>query len=165
MNFLTLNTGDGIYIPADAPHAYLSGNIVECMARSNNILNSGFCPRPDRNNIEMFSKSLTFSPHSAEEVMLPSKKSKKGKNGKTIEYAPPTSEFNMLCTELGKGESEAVGGIEGPSVVFATGGKGEMRAGGEGFGIEEGWVFFVGCGVEVRLEAEEGLVVYRAYAE
>jgi mannose-6-phosphate isomerase len=41
MNFLTLNPGEAIYIPADGIHAYLSGDIIECMARSNNVLNSG----------------------------------------------------------------------------------------------------------------------------
>lgn len=41
MNYLTLDTGDSIYIPADGIHAYLSGDIIECMARSNNVLNTG----------------------------------------------------------------------------------------------------------------------------
>ena len=101
MNFLTLNAGDAIYVPTDAPHAYLSGNIVECMARSNNVLNTGFCPHADRDSIKLFSAALTFSPHNADEVLLPSKLSSRGKNGKTVEYAPPMSEFNMLNVELG----------------------------------------------------------------
>lgn len=165
MNFLTLNAGDAIYVPADCPHAYLSGNIVECMARSNNVLNTGFCPRADRDNIELFSQALTFAPHSADEVLLPAKKSSRGKNGKTLEYAPPMSEFNMLKTELEGGESETVGEIKGPSILFATSGAGKMRAGGEEFEIQEGYIFFVGQGVEMELQAESGLVVYRAYAE
>ncbi|KAL6720185.1 hypothetical protein ACLMJK_002106 [Lecanora helva] len=165
MNFLTLNAGDAVYIPADAPHAYLSGNIVECMARSNNILNTGFCPRPDRDNIDIFSAALTFSPHNADEVMLPKKKSGKGREGKTSVYAPPMSEFDMLVTELGKGEREVQEKVGGPSVVFATSGKGRMRAGGEEFEIRAGFVFFVGQGVEMELVAEDGLVVWRAYAE
>lgn len=38
----------------------------------------------------------------------------------------------MLKTELGRGEGEVVGGFEGPSVLFATGGVGRMVAGGGG---------------------------------
>ena len=38
MNYLVLQAGDSIYIPADGIHAYLSGDIIECMARSNNVL-------------------------------------------------------------------------------------------------------------------------------
>ena len=50
MNYLVLDKGDSIYIPADGIHAYLSGDIIECMARSNNVLNTGFCPTADRNS-------------------------------------------------------------------------------------------------------------------
>merc|ERR1711964_744239 len=59
--------GDAIYVPADGIHAYLSGDIVECMARSDNVLNTGFCPRADRDSIELFTAALTFSPRSADE--------------------------------------------------------------------------------------------------
>ena len=167
MNFLQLNAGDAIYVPADAPHAYLSGNIVECMARSNNVLNSGFCPRADRDSIELFSAALTFSPHSADEVLLSSKPSSRGQKGKTVEYAPPMSEFNVLKTKLGKGEREVVSKVYGPSVLLATSGGGSMDAAGERFEIEEGYVFFVGQGVEVEFEAGtgKGLEMYWAYAE
>lgn len=165
MNFLTLSDGDAIYVPADAPHAYLSGDIVECMARSNNVLNTGFCPRADRDNIELFSRALTFSPHSASEVLLSTKKSSRGKNGKTVEYAPPMSEFNMLKTELKGEENEIISNIAGPSVLFATSGAGTLKAGGEDLEIKEGYIYFAGQGVEVELQAEKGLVVYRAYAE
>ena len=165
MNFLSLKAGDAIYVPANAPHAYLSGNIVECMARSNNVLNTGFCPRADRDNIELFSRALTFSPHNADEVLLASTASKRGKEGKTVEYAPPMSEFNMLKTVLGKGGKETHAKVDGPSVLFATEGEGKMVAAGEEFEIKEGYVFFVGQGVEVSFEAGRTLEVYRAYAE
>lgn len=73
----------------------------------------------------------------------------------------------MLKTELKSGEKEVVSPIAGPSVFFSTSGKGKMSASGEDFEIREGYIFFVGQGVEVAFEAEkeEGLVVYRAYAE
>lgn len=41
MNYLVLQPGESIYIPADGIHAYLAGDIIECMARSNNVLNTG----------------------------------------------------------------------------------------------------------------------------
>lgn len=37
MNYLVLEAGESIYIPADGIHAYLGGDIIECMARSNNV--------------------------------------------------------------------------------------------------------------------------------
>lgn len=165
MNFLEYNTGDATCVPADAPHAYLSGNIVECMARCNNDLNTGFCPRADRGSIELFSAALTFSPHSPDEVLLPSKPSSRGKNRTTVEYAPPMSEFNMLKTELQKGEKEVVEKIGGPSVLFSTSGEGWMRARGEEFEIKEGFVFFVGQRVEVELVAPGGGFIWLMLSE
>ncbi|KAL9013496.1 MAG: hypothetical protein Q9173_001816 [Seirophora scorigena] len=165
MNYLQLSAGDAIYVPADAPHAYLSGDIVECMARSNNVLNTGFCPRADRDSIDLFTAALTFSPHNAEEVKLGTSKTEKSKNGKTCIYAPPMSEFNMLKTKLDKGEKETILAIAGPSVLFATSGSGKMIADGQTHDMQEGYIFFVGHGVEITHEASGGLEVYQAYAE
>ena len=86
MNFLTLSPGDAIYVPADAPHAYLSGDIVECMACSNNVLNTGFCLRADKDSVELFTATLTISRHIATEVLLKPTTSGRGRNGKTEEY-------------------------------------------------------------------------------
>ena len=165
MNFLSLTAGEAIYVPADAPHAYLSGNIVECMARSNNVLNTGFCPRADADSIELFTSALTFSPHNAEEVKLGTSKTEKSMHGKTSVYAPPMSEFNMLKTSLQDGEKETIRAIGGPSVLFATRGSGTLVADGDTHEIKEGYIFFVGQGVEVSYEAPSGLDVYQAYAE
>lgn len=41
MNYLVLEPGECISIPADGIHAYLSGDIIECMARSNNVSDTG----------------------------------------------------------------------------------------------------------------------------
>lgn len=165
MNYLQLEKGDSIYIPADGIHAYLSGDIIECMARSNNVLNTGFCPRADRNNIDTFCDVLTFEPHDAKEAILKSEKFDRSKNGKTKVYAPPLSEFNMLATELWKGEKETVGALKGPSVMIVTKGKGKMKADGKEHELSDGYIYFIGQGTEIEFESEEGLQAFTAYAE
>ena len=167
MNFFELDKGDAIYVPADAPHAYLSGNIVECMARSNNVLNTGFCPRAERNQVELFTDSLTFSSHSPQDILLPSTKSAKGRKGKTQVYAPPMSEFDMLRTRLREGETETVAAIAGPSVLFVTSGRGGFKADKSQFDLKRGSVYFIGPGIELVLDARsrDELDIWRAYAE
>jgi mannose-6-phosphate isomerase len=165
MNYLQLNAGDSIYIPADGIHAYLSGDIIECMARSNNVLNAGFCPRADRNSVDMFCDVLTFNPHDPKEAMLPSHTFERSKNGKTKEYAPPLSEFNMLATELKEGESDTVAALNGPSIMIVTKGQGTLKADSKEHKLSEGYIFFVGQGVEMEFKAEKGLQVFTAYAE
>ncbi|KAJ5175201.1 uncharacterized protein N7482_001078 [Penicillium canariense] len=166
MNYLTLGPGDSVFVPADSIHAYLEGDIVECMARSDNVINTGFCPVATRDSVELFGQALTFTPHDAQGALLPRRKSDKGMQGKTDVYAPPISEFSVLCTALGAGENETHQAIHGPSLMIVTKGCGSMKIpGNTTVGLQEGYVFFVGQGVALDFSTDKGLAVYRAYAE
>lgn len=166
MNYMVLQPGEAVCVPADSIHAYLKGDILECMARSDNVLATGFCPRPDRNNVELFTRALSFKPHSPEQAQLEKKKSSKGELGKTYVYAPPFSEFNVLGTTLGAGEEERHRAIGGPSIVIAVRGSGELVVSGQKkLDLHEGAVFFVGEGVPLEFLSQKGVEVYRAYAE
>merc|ERR1711964_830672 len=101
------------------------------MARSDNVLNTGFCLRADRDSIELFTAALTFSPRSADEALLKPKSSPKGTNGHTQVLAPPMSKFDMLVTAL-----------KGPAILIVTGGKGVLKAEGKETEVKEGYVFF-----------------------
>ena len=166
MNYMTLGPGESVWVPADSIHAYLCGDIVECMARSDNVLNTGFCPLPQRDNVDLFTKALTFKPHSAHDALLPRQKSEKGMHGKTDQYSPPFSEFNVLATCLGAGDKETHKAILGPSIMIVTKGCGKMKAPGDKtYDLNEGYVYFIGQGVAVDLSSEKGMAVYRPFAE
>jgi mannose-6-phosphate isomerase len=45
LNLVHLKEGQGIFTPAGIPHAYLKGNIVECMANSDNVVRVGLTPK------------------------------------------------------------------------------------------------------------------------
>jgi len=165
MNFLVLEKGEAIYVPADGIHAYLSGDIVECMARSDNVLNTGFCPRADRDSVDLFTNALTFSPKSGEDAILKPKRSEKGLNGHTKVLAPPMSEFDMLVTKLKAGESESIETINGPSIMIVTSGSGTLQSGSEEYKLVEGYVFFIGCGTKIKLKSSKDLETHIAYCE
>ncbi|KAK1714234.1 phosphomannose isomerase type I [Colletotrichum lupini] len=161
MNFLSLEAGDALYIPADGIHAYLSGDIVECMARSNNVLNTGFCPPGDRNNIDLFSKTLTFKAHNKNDVLLPAEKSSRGTQGRTVVYPPPLSEFDMLKTDLDEGsKTEVLKASEGPSVAIVIEGEGVLEADGEKFDVKAGHIYFVAPGIEAKWETKGKMQVF-----
>ena len=44
-NHIILQTGEAIFTPAGIPHAYLEGNIIECMANSDNVVRAGLTPK------------------------------------------------------------------------------------------------------------------------
>ncbi|GJN67167.1 hypothetical protein PLICBS_001191 [Purpureocillium lilacinum] len=163
MNYMVLEPGEALYIPADGIHAYLSGHIVKCMARSNNVLNTGFCPRADRDSIDLFAKTLTFAPDTqAGNIKLPAKKSKDGSKGHTLVFRPPISEFDMLRTDLGKDEAEEVAEQKGPGVAIVTSGEGVLSGDGQEFEAKEGYIFYVAPGTSASWRATSGLQVHEA---
>lgn len=44
-NYMFLERGESFYTEDGVPHAYLSGNIVECMANSDNVVRAGLTPK------------------------------------------------------------------------------------------------------------------------
>lgn len=158
MNGMRLTSLSGI-------HAYLSGDIVECMARSDNVLNTGFCSRADRDSIDLFTAAPTFSPKNADEAILKPKKSDKGLKGHTQVLAPPMSEFDMLVTNLKGSETETIKALQGPAIMIVTGGKGTLKAEEKEYEVKEGYVFFIGYNTEIELAAESGLETHIAFAE
>ncbi|XP_012526990.1 mannose-6-phosphate isomerase isoform X2 [Monomorium pharaonis] len=44
-NYVTLLPGEAMYIEPNVPHAYLSGDCVECMACSDNVIRAGLTPK------------------------------------------------------------------------------------------------------------------------
>ncbi|KAJ5681835.1 uncharacterized protein N7477_001775 [Penicillium maclennaniae] len=166
MNYMALGPGDSIFVPPDSIHAYLQGDILECMARSDHVITTGFCPAAERDNVELFGQTLTFNSHNAESALLPRRKSDKGMNCKTDVYAASISEFAVLCTCLGAGEKETHKAILGLSLMIVVKGCGAMQIpGDQTIALKEGFVYFVGQGVALDFCTDKGLAVYRAYAE
>ncbi|KAL9114992.1 MAG: hypothetical protein Q9227_001236 [Pyrenula ochraceoflavens] len=171
MNFLSLPPSSCVYVPADCPHAYLSGDIIESMARSDNVLNTGFCPRADRNNIDLFTSTLTFASHAPKDAIVKEEGSEKSGLGRTVVFRPPMSEMSMLRTRVQGDSVEKVRAVSGPSIMIVTHGEvGKMVIGGEGskeFDLKSGYIFFIGQGVDLEFRGggEDLLEIYRAYVE
>lgn len=45
LNILELQPGEAIFLAANEPHAYLSGDCIECMATSDNVIRAGLTPK------------------------------------------------------------------------------------------------------------------------
>lgn len=162
LNYVRLGPGEAMFLRANEPHAYLSGDIMECMASSDNVVRAGFTPKfkDVRNLTEML--TYTYAPPS-EQKMTPTRYP--GTNY-SILYDPPIDEFSVLKTALSGGQEEIVPGIDGPSILIVERGEGKIQVGPKTGELKQGWVFFVGATAKVNLVAgQEGLVVYRAFCE
>ena len=45
LNCMKLQPGEGFFMGADEPHAYISGDCVECMALSDNVIRAALTPK------------------------------------------------------------------------------------------------------------------------
>lgn len=168
LNYVELNPGEAVFLKAKDPHAYISGDIIECMAASDNVVRAGFTPKfkDVKNLVEM----LTYSYDPVEkQKMVPEDFSRSSGAGKSILYNPPIEEFAVLQTILSKaGESRKFGKVEGPSILIVTNGAGSIKLQDGQVELKAGTgnVFFIAPEAEVVLEStEENFISYRAFVE
>lgn len=161
MNFVTLKRGEAIYIGADEVHAYLEGDIIECMAVSDNVLNSAFAPPEEiKQQVPIFLEMLTYTARPASHWALPVRPYAHSLQRRTSAYDPPLEEFTVLGTSLrpgpggvgGDGRRERLGAVGGPTIGIVTRGKVRVSAGGDTLELEEGGIVYVVPGNEVQVE-------------
>lgn len=96
LNLLHLKKGEAVYLKAGIPHAYLKGNIIECMANSDNVVRAGLTPK--FKDIGTLTKILTY------ETGLP-KILKPSNNTKINIYKTDAPEFIVTRKEMAANES------------------------------------------------------------
>lgn len=165
LNHCILKTGEAMFLQACEPHAYISGDIIECMAASDNVIRSGFTPK--FKDVETLINSLTYSTNNVDEQKLNPANFERG-NGDAIFnlYDPPIDEFSVLQVKFDKKGKANCKGINGPSIIIVTEGNGIISNNDENkLDVFTGAVFFVAPNVELNIETNESLVLYRAYCE
>jgi mannose-6-phosphate isomerase len=179
LNYVKLEVGEAMFLKADDIHAYLSGDIIECMASSDNVVRAGFTPK--FKDVSTLTDMLTYSyAPISEQKMSPIDypyvtldKNAYSSNSASILYDPPIPEFAVVRTALNKtGAKATFDPIEGPSIVLCTKGKGKISVGPKTETIEEGYVYFVGATAELVIESDtdgdhgaEGFVTFKAFCE
>jgi mannose-6-phosphate isomerase len=178
LNYVKLEVGEAMFLKADDIHAYLSGDIIECMASSDNVVRAGFTPK--FKDVSTLTTMLTYSyAPISEQKMDPVdypyatlNAAAYSSNSSNTLYDPPIPEFAVVRTALNRtGAKATFDPIDGPSIILCTKGKGTISVGPKKEAIEEGYVYFVGATAEVIIESEtdgqddEGLVTFKAFCE
>ena len=98
LNLVALSPGQGVFLKPNEPHAYLTGDGVEIMAKSDNVVRAGLTPK--FKDAPTLLGMMSYSPDAIKEMAL-------GYNEKdaTTTYQPPpyVSEFQLTMTKLGQG--------------------------------------------------------------
>ena len=177
LNYVKLSPGEAMFLKADDIHAYLSGDIIECMAASDNVVRAGFTPK--FKDVPTLISMLTYSyaPISEQKmdpvdypyVTMNQTAYSSGSNA-TL-YDPPIEEFSVVKTDLKrKGAKATFDPIAGPSIFICTSGKGKISVGPKVEELGPGYVYFVGATAEPILEStgeeEDGdFTTFKAFCE
>ncbi|KIR62532.1 mannose-6-phosphate isomerase [Cryptococcus bacillisporus CA1873] len=162
LNVVELKRGEAAFLGANEPHAYIEGNIIECMATSDNVVRAGLTPK--LRDVDTLVSMLTYEAAPGDKQLLRPTQFQKGDDTTKL-YDPPIAEFSVLRTELSERAKTSHRPVEGPSVCVITEGAGVVRDGNDQTEFVRGDVIFVGAGKEVEWEAKKELEMFRAYVE
>ncbi|EDK38036.2 hypothetical protein PGUG_02134 [Meyerozyma guilliermondii ATCC 6260] len=166
LNHVILAPGEAMFLQAKDPHAYINGDIIECMAASDNVVRAGFTPKfkDVKNLVDM----LTYSYDSVEKQKMPLLPfAKSSGDAKSVLYDPPIEEFAVLQTLFTEANQlQHFDKFNGPSILIATKGSGSIVVQGSKQEVKKGYVYFIGPGAEVDLHSSEPeFTTYRAFVE
>jgi mannose-6-phosphate isomerase len=140
MNIVELKVGEAIFIQSNTPHAYLSGDLVECMAASDNVIRAGLTPK--HKDIET-AVSLLCVQSEAPKLLTAERLIGGGK------YFPcPVDDFCLRCFS---GESASVAANSAPRILCCVEGQGSVLGFGEKIFIEAGDALFISAGLTEAL--------------
>lgn len=166
LNHCRLKSGEAMFLQALEPHAYISGDIIECMAASDNVIRAGFTPKFI--DVENLVENLTYSTNNIEDQKLKPEVFERGSGSAQFNlYDPPIDEFSVLeVTSKVAGKSE-MKGVKGPSIVIVSEGSFKMNVKGEDAIIDgfEGGVYFIAPNADIEIANDEPFTMYRAYCE
>ncbi|TVY29721.1 Mannose-6-phosphate isomerase, partial [Lachnellula hyalina] len=173
LNYVKLEVGEAMFLKADDIHAYLSGDIIECMAASDNVVRAGFTPK--FKDVNTLISMLTYSYAPIEEQKMEPvdypyatlNRDAYSSGSSAILYDPPIEEFSVVRTSLkNKGAKATFEQIAGPSIFICTTGNGKISVGPKVEEVKPGYVYFVGATAEVVLESEDDeFTTFKAFCE
>jgi mannose-6-phosphate isomerase len=164
-----------MFLQADDIHAYISGDIVECMAASDNVVRAGFTPKFKDVSTLVSMLTYSYAPISEQKMdptpypyVTMNSTAYSSASAATLYDPQGIEEFSVVKTDLKrKGAKATFDPIDGPSIIICTKGKGKISVGPKVEDIEEGFVYFVGAMAELVLESEgeEEFTTFKAFCE
>jgi mannose-6-phosphate isomerase len=113
LNLIKMKKGEGIFIAPGIPHAYIQGNIVECMATSDNVIRAGLTPKfKDHKSLIGI---LNFEPGTLSILQGETR------SGERV-YRTPAKEFTVRSIVLENGETQTKSCQNTPEVLLITDG-------------------------------------------
>eukprot|EP01064_Diplonema_japonicum_P027763 TRINITY_DN4092_c1_g3_i2.p1 TRINITY_DN4092_c1_g3~~TRINITY_DN4092_c1_g3_i2.p1 ORF type:complete len:385 (+),score=80.04 TRINITY_DN4092_c1_g3_i2:42-1196(+) len=127
LNLIHMQPGQGVFLKPNEPHAYLFGNGVEIMAKSDNVVRAGLTPK--FKDADTLLEMLTYDTGAVEELMFGY-----DSGSSVVSYTPPASvpEFQLTMYKFGGdfGSSHTVSTPSTPGGAVLLVVKGAVSLGG-----------------------------------
>lgn len=132
LNIIELNSDESIYTEAGVPHAYLRGNIIECMANSDNVVRAGLTAK--YKDVDTLGEMLKYDDGPVT-VLRPV-------NCEVNTYKTPFEEFELSIYDLEAGKHLEIN-TEQIIIGLLIEGKIEMRYNNEKISFSKGESFLI----------------------
>jgi len=153
MNLMVLNPDDGLYLGPHQLHAYLYGDLAECMANSDNVIRAGMTKKyKDLNTLKSM---IDRQNHSMDPLCR-----KKSKDFTTC-YESPAEEFEIHKIDLPKSRTQKYLKPDVPEILIILSGIGNLESADRSYLLEKGTILFVGAGQDYAISATEDLKAIR----
>ena len=113
-NIVTCEKGEAIFIGANEPHAYINGELLECMACSDNVVRAGLTPK--LKDVDTLVEMLTYK------SQMPNIYRGHFVDECTIRYEPPVEDFCVEILDVPAGGTYEVMDVESPSLILTLSG-------------------------------------------
>ena len=118
-NIVELQQGEGLFIHANEPHAYLSGEIIECMACSDNVVRAGLTPK--LKDVDTLVNMLTYK------CCMPEITMGACIDECTLRYCPPVRDFCIEIITVPPGQVYEIEDVASPSVLLTLDGEASLK--------------------------------------
>ncbi|XKL62739.1 hypothetical protein PGB90_002572 [Kerria lacca] len=155
-NYLILEPGEAIYLGSNEPHAYISGDCVECMACSDNVVRAGLTPK--FRDVDTLCRIINYKCDSAKsKILCPIVESEY-----SVIFKPPVSEFGVcrICVE--PGNIYNITPRESGSVFIIINGTAKIQ----GIHVKKGQIFFFKQNEELQVQVsqtKEPFLLFQAF--
>ncbi|KAF4665260.1 hypothetical protein FOL47_004683 [Perkinsus chesapeaki] len=148
LNIVHMVPGQCLYLKANTPHAYVSGDIMECMACSDNVIRGGLTPK--YKDVEVLLQSLVFESRPAS-ILVPTH-ANCGVKCDANTYAPgDIDDFEVIKVDA-SGEGELVPSKQCMSMGIVISGKGTIN----GMPVSEGEVVAIHADSKISVVPASG---------
>lgn len=157
LNYLRLQPGEAIFLGPNIPHAYLSGDCIECMACSDNVVRAGLTNKFI--DVETLMEMLDYNSYSPESLQF----YPEAENENSCVWVPPVEEFAVVQIKVPAGTTCNTRIRNSPSLLIVIAGVG-IGTDTEPLALRPGVSLFLKSSRQLTIQAKDKeLEIYQAF--